>query len=104
MQSEHQALGAMSQDRNERRRQARIERAAAHATDVASKKQEVARRKLALRQAFRDRHKLRLTFREKVGVVLGLIFAATGGPLYPWLPDELRFQPYRRKHKHRDRA
>jgi len=85
--------------RSERRRQARAERAAAQSSNAAEKKHEVARRKEALRQVFRDRHKLRLTFREKVGVVFGLFFAATGGPIYPWLPDELRYQPYRRKHK-----
>ena len=85
--------------RSDRRRQARAERAAAQASDAAAKKQQAARRKAALRQAFRDRHQLRLTFREKVGIVLGMFFAATGGPLYPWLPDELRYQAYRRKDK-----
>lgn len=84
-------------DRSERRRQARAERNAAHAINATTKKQELARRKAELRRVFRDRHKLRLTIREKVGVVLGMFFAATGGPLYWWLPDELRFQPYRRK-------
>jgi len=85
--------------RSERRRQARAERAAAQAIDAAAKKQQAAQRKAVLHQAFRDRHQLRLTFREKVGVVLGMFIAATGGPLYPWLPDELRYQPYRRKDK-----
>src|SRR5688500_3958658 len=94
-----QPLGARSMDPGERRRQTRAERTAARASSAAGTQQEVARRKVAMRQAFRDRHKLGLSFREKVGVLLGMFFAATGGPLYPWLPDELRYQPYRRKHK-----
>jgi hypothetical protein len=85
-------------DRSERRRRARAERIAAHASNAATKKQEIARRKAELHQAFLDRHKLRLTLRQKIGVVLAMFFAATGGPLYWWLPDELRYNPYRRKH------
>ena len=100
-----QVLGALSMDRGERRRRTRAERVAARTRDALAKKEGMARRKAELRQAFRDRHKLGLSFREKVSLVFGLFFAATGGPLYPWLPDELRYQPYRRANKkHRDRA
>lgn len=84
-------------NRSERRRQLKAEQVARRRQAVAAKRVEIAKRKNALRQTFMDRHKLRLTFWEKTRVVFALLFAASGGPLYPWLPDELRFTSFRRK-------
>ena len=90
-------------DRGERRRHTRAEQASVRASRAEAKKQDIARRKMELYQAFLDRHKLRMTPMEKFGVVLSLFVAATGGPFYWWLPDKLR-HPFQREHNRRDRA
>jgi hypothetical protein len=83
--------------RSDRRRQLRAERIAARSNAAAERKREIAKRKILLRKKFLDRHNLRLSFWEKLRLVLAILFAAVGGPLYPWLPDSIRLLGLRRK-------
>ena len=90
--------------RSEIRRRAKAERAENLQREATARKVDITQRKAMLRQAFRERHQLQLTFRDRVRLLLAMFFAATGGPLYPWLPDELKYSPYRRKQRDRHGA
>ncbi|HEX7802870.1 MAG TPA: hypothetical protein VF471_08950 [Pseudoxanthomonas sp.] len=87
--------------RSEIRRKAKAKRAENLQRDAVARKVDIAKRKAMLHQAFRERHRLQLTFRDRLKLLLAMFFAATGGPLYPWLPDELKYSPYRRKRRDR---
>ena len=90
----------MELSRAERRRKLRADRLEAERSNTRTKREQLARQRIAAHEAFLERHGLKLSTREKTVLGLELLWVFFGGPLVQlyylwfWKPED-RFKKAR---------